>query len=282
MRFASGAGRSVGGGDVLDVPERMSHQYSRQPHDGRLDMGGSAAVGPAAKAQKLEHALRDVNTEAKRIQYCSKMMRELFLTRDDVGVATRVWARCFKYGTAPMLLPLLYVASDLLQTASHTKADYVQAYSRPLADAFVFAMTCLPESRAQLRRLLAVWTERRVLPEPTLGDMRARSEAEVARAQTAGEPQARQFAASQPQQQQQHQQQQQQHAHHPHADAHKRKRPPSPGVSRSGGGHSPRSPVTSPHPGSSSGRPQQRKAGPAAMSLETRQRLVAEEINSSL
>jgi hypothetical protein len=261
------------------------HQYPpRQQPDHRQPQHDSSGAGPAAKTQKLERALRDVNTEAVRIQYCSRMMREQFVTRDDVGVATRVWARAFKYGTPPKLLPLLYVASDLLQTtASTTRADYVQAYSRPLVDAFVFSMTCLPESRAQLRRLWTVWTERRVMPEPLLADMKARADAEVVRAQAAGEVQARHFAAS-------HQQSQPQHAQQP-SDAHKRKRPPTPPSasrppSRSGL-HSPRSPLMSPRPGSSSGRPQQqqqqpgRKAGPV-MSLETRQRLVAEEISSSL
>ena len=81
--------------------------------------GGAANLVP-----KLERALRDVNIEAIRIQYCSKYMRANFVTLEDAGVAARVWAHCFKYCAPHAVLPLLYVVSDVLQTAKQ-KAEYV-------------------------------------------------------------------------------------------------------------------------------------------------------------
>lgn len=113
-------------------------------------------------AAKLEQRLAKVDGTAESINTISAYCRAYESEAESVAGC---WLKVLSSAPKEQVLPLLYLANDVLQRSAKTGNAFIEAFSGCLEAAMKEAAAKAPESLAQIKRLPKIWSERKVLPD---------------------------------------------------------------------------------------------------------------------
>ena len=121
-------------------------------------MSSSDGVAP------LRELLRKIDGTAPLIQGCAGAMMKLYDRAS--GVAVVEWRNALQQARPDQLVPLLYVANEVLQTSKRNRGNnFLEAFSPILGQSLRFIAeqhSATPSVVEKVRRTVKIWGDRRV------------------------------------------------------------------------------------------------------------------------
>ena len=147
-------------------------------------------------ADRLLRDLRALDGSQDKIGALSSYM---VLNMEDAKTCAKVWMSAVESAEAKRVLPLLYLANDVLQRTRSKSQAYVVELAKYFPAAFLIAATRAPSGADHYVRLATIWAERAVFSESFMARLRTTVEGAAGAASSGGgASQARKSRAATP------------------------------------------------------------------------------------
>ena len=124
-----------------------------------------------------ERLLRDLRSLDGSVDKIAALSSYMALNVSDAKVVCKVWMSAFEAADASRVLPLLYLANDVLQRTRAKNNAYVVELAKYLPAAYSIAGSRAPSSLDAFGRLASLWTERQVFSATFMDRLRAAAKA---------------------------------------------------------------------------------------------------------
>lgn len=109
----------------------------------------------------LRDLLRSIDISAEAIQRTAGAMMRFYQSSTDVAVSE--WRNALNVARDDQLLPLLYVANEVLQNSKRNRGNrFLEAFSPILGQSLAHICQQLPDGVEKVRRTVKIWGDRRV------------------------------------------------------------------------------------------------------------------------
>lgn len=127
---------------------------------------------PSQGTERLEKALSNLTVEHVRIAHASSVMGHYFNSPELAAAGVDIWKDHFDRGGRKQMLPLIYVANDVVQKY---RPVFAPAFLPVLTYSFPEAVRNLPPQRGSLEKVFNVWRDRKIFPAAGLNELRSRA-----------------------------------------------------------------------------------------------------------
>ena len=137
-------------------------------------MSALAASGsnglPEKDIQKLVALFndRDIQVTQESIQAASRLLLSYYQHASQV---TDLWLDAIYGATAGTVLPLLYIANDVVQTSRKKGSAYIDSFETRIKPALRIATDLNPMVVSKMKKIIKVWGDRKCYPRKTISWM---------------------------------------------------------------------------------------------------------------
>jgi len=121
------------------------------------------------EASSLRDSLTQINNESRAIQNSASLMMRLY---EKPHLAVSEWRNTLQSCHIPQLLPLLYVANEVLQNSKRNRGNkFLESFSPILSDSLKLICQREPKLVEKVRRTAKIWGDRRVFSTRFIGSL---------------------------------------------------------------------------------------------------------------
>ena len=107
--------------------------------------------------------LKNVSIHLESIQNASRNLGNYYNNAQEV---VDIWQNEIYHATPNKILPLMYVANDIIQTSKRKGSNFIDAFQKCMKACLRVSVAINPSVTKKLQRLTKVWGDRRVFPRP--------------------------------------------------------------------------------------------------------------------
>ena len=107
--------------------------------------------------------LKNVSIHLESIQNASRNLGNYYNNAQEV---VDIWQNEIYHATPNKILPLMYVANDIIQTSKRNGSNFIDAFQKCMKACLRVSVAINPSVTKKLQRLTKVWGDRRVFSRP--------------------------------------------------------------------------------------------------------------------